>query len=34
MEKKYRPYLTLTLFNEGEQYKQYPVAMGKYESPP
>jgi hypothetical protein len=26
--------LTLTLFNEGEPYKQYPVAMGKYESPP
>ena len=25
--------LTLTLFNEGEPYKQYPVAMGKYESP-
>ena len=24
----------LTLFNEGELYKQYQVAMGKYESPP
>ncbi len=25
--------LTLTLFDGGEPYKQYPVAMGKYESP-
>jgi len=25
--------LTLTLFNRGEPYRQYPVAMGKYESP-
>lgn len=25
--------LTLTLFNEGELYKKYPVAMGRYETP-
>ncbi len=25
--------LTLTLFNRGEPYRQYPVAMGRYESP-
>lgn len=25
--------LTLTLFNDGEIYKKYPVAMGKYETP-
>lgn len=25
--------LTLTLFNGGEPFRQYPVAMGKYESP-
>ncbi|MDD4334609.1 MAG: L,D-transpeptidase family protein [Desulfotomaculaceae bacterium] len=25
--------LTLTLFNKGEFYKKYPVAMGKYETP-
>lgn len=25
--------LTLTIFNRGEPYRQYPVAMGRYESP-
>ncbi|MDD4766641.1 MAG: L,D-transpeptidase family protein [Desulfotomaculaceae bacterium] len=25
--------LTLTIFNDGEFYKKYPVAMGKYETP-